>query len=52
MTRKKGTRYTEEQKAEIIKRMMPPNNEAVAKISKEEGKKRPKRFWGTTRTND
>lgn len=37
MTKHNGTRYTQEQKAEIIQRMMPPNNEAVAKISKEEG---------------
>ena len=37
MTRQNGTRYTHERKAEIIQRMMPPNNEAVAQISKEEG---------------
>lgn len=37
MTRNNGTRYTQERKKEIIKRMMPPNNETVALISKEEG---------------
>ncbi|MFJ8067319.1 transposase [Psychrobacillus sp. NPDC096426] len=37
MTKQNGTRYTQERKVEIIGRMMPPNNEAVAKISKEEG---------------
>ncbi len=37
MTGKNGVRYTQERKAEIIKRMMPPNNESVAQISKEEG---------------
>ncbi|MFK4998718.1 transposase [Bacillus sp. N9] len=37
MTRRNGTRYTQERKVEVINRMMPPNNESVAKISKEEG---------------
>lgn len=37
MTGSNGTRYTQERKDEIIKRMMPPNNESVAEISKEEG---------------
>ena len=37
MTRHNGTRYTQERRTEIIKRMMPPNNESVARISKEEG---------------
>ncbi|WP_144513358.1 transposase [Bacillus sp. FJAT-22090] len=37
MTRQHGTRYTQERKTEIIRRMMPPNNEAVAQISKAEG---------------
>lgn len=37
MTRQNGTRYTQERRTEIIKRMMPPNNESVARISKEEG---------------
>jgi transposase len=37
MTGKNGVRYTQERKAEIIQRMMPPNNESVAQISKEEG---------------
>lgn len=37
MTRNNGTRYTQERRTEIIKRMMPPNNESVARISKEEG---------------
>ncbi|WP_246097031.1 hypothetical protein [Psychrobacillus soli] len=36
MTRQNGTRYTQERKTEIIGRMMPPNNEAVVQISKEE----------------
>ncbi|MED3700215.1 transposase, partial [Heyndrickxia sporothermodurans] len=30
-------RYSQEQKEAIVKRMMPPNNESVAKIAKEEG---------------
>lgn len=37
MTGKNRVRYTQERKAEVIKRMMPPNNESVAQISKEEG---------------
>lgn len=37
MTGRTRIRYTQEQKDEIVKRMMPPHNEAVAKISKEEG---------------
>lgn len=37
MTERKGIRYSPERKSEIVKRMMPPNNESVAKISKEEG---------------
>jgi transposase len=37
MTEKSGARYTQEQKAAIVKRMMPPNNESVSQISKEEG---------------
>lgn len=37
MTSKNGVRYTQERKAEIIKRMMPPNNESVAQLSKNEG---------------
>lgn len=37
MTRKNGVRYSQEKKEAIIKRMMPPNNESVAQISKEEG---------------
>jgi len=37
MTRKNGKRYSQEQKEAIIKRMMPPNNESVTQISKEEG---------------
>jgi transposase-like protein len=37
MTSKNGVRYTQERKNEIIQRMMPPNNESVAQISKEEG---------------
>ena len=37
MTGRNGTRYTPERKAEIIGRMMPPNNESVAQISKVEG---------------
>jgi transposase len=30
-------RYSQEQKEAIVKRMMPPNNESVAQIAKEEG---------------
>lgn len=37
MTGKNGLRYSQEQKEAITKRMMPPNNESVTKISKEEG---------------
>lgn len=37
MTSKNGVRYTQERKTEAIKRMMAPNNESVAHISKEEG---------------
>lgn len=37
MTKRNGIRYSEEQKASIVKRMMPPYNETVAKIAKEEG---------------
>jgi transposase-like protein len=37
MTEKNGARYSQEQKEAIIKRMMPPNNESVSKISKEVG---------------
>jgi transposase-like protein len=37
MTEKNRVRYTKEQKEAIIKRMMPPNNEPVTQISKEEG---------------
>ncbi len=37
MTEKNGARYSQEQKEAIIKRMMPPNNESVSRISKEVG---------------
>lgn len=37
MTRKNGVRYSQEQKEAIIKRMMPPHNESVPQIAKEEG---------------
>lgn len=37
MKAKNGVRYSREQKEAIIKRMMPPHNESVANISKEEG---------------
>jgi transposase len=37
MTGKNRVRYSQELKAAIVKRMMPPNNESVARISKEEG---------------
>jgi transposase len=30
-----GKRYTEEEKAPIVKRMMPPNNESVSQLSEE-----------------
>jgi transposase len=32
-----GKRYTEEMKASIVKRMMPPNNESVGQLSEELG---------------
>ncbi|GAE37708.1 transposase IS3/IS911 family protein [Halalkalibacter akibai JCM 9157] len=35
--KKNGVRYSREQKEAIVKRMMPPHNESVATISKEEG---------------
>src|SRR5690625_6759471 len=37
MTEGKRRRYTAEYKTEIIKRLMPPNNESVVAISREEG---------------
>jgi transposase len=37
MTEKLGRRYTKEIKDSIIKRMMPPNNEAISRISNETG---------------
>ncbi|TQS75927.1 transposase [Ornithinibacillus gellani] len=37
MTRKNGIRYSEEEKAKVVKRMMPPKNESVSKISEETG---------------
>lgn len=37
MTGRNRVRYSQEQKEAIVKRMMPPNNESVAQISKEEG---------------
>lgn len=37
MTRRNGVRYSQEQKEAIVKRMMPPNNESVSQIAKEEG---------------
>jgi transposase len=37
MKEKNGVRYSQKQKEAIIKRMMPPNNESVSYISKEEG---------------
>ncbi|GAE28193.1 transposase IS3/IS911 family protein [Halalkalibacter wakoensis JCM 9140] len=37
MKEKNGVRYSKEQKEAIVKRMMPPHNESVATISKEEG---------------
>jgi transposase len=37
MKEKNGVRYSQKQKEAIIKRMMPPNNESVLHISKEEG---------------
>jgi transposase len=37
MTGKNRVRYSQDQKEAIVKRMMPPNNESVAQIAKEEG---------------
>lgn len=37
MTGKLGTRYTKEMKESIVKRMMPPINESISKISEEVG---------------
>ena len=37
MTSKNGVRFTQERKAEVVKRMVAPNNESVAQIAKEEG---------------
>jgi transposase-like protein len=37
MTEKLGKRYPKELKESIIKRMMPPNNEAISQISEEVG---------------
>lgn len=37
MTGKNRVRYSQEQKEAIVKRMMPPNNESVTQIMKEEG---------------
>jgi transposase len=37
MTGKLGTRYTKEMKESIVKRMMPPTNESISKISEEVG---------------
>ena len=37
MTGKNRVRYSQEQKEAIVKRMMPPNNESVTPIAKEEG---------------
>ena len=37
MTEKNRVRYSQGQKEAIVKRMMPPNNESVAQIAKEEG---------------
>lgn len=37
MTGRNRVRYSQEQKEAIVKRMMPPNNESVGQISKEEG---------------
>jgi transposase len=37
MTKRNGIRYTQERKTAITKRMMPPHNESVAHIAKEEG---------------
>jgi transposase len=37
MTGKLGKRYTNEMKESILKRMMPPNNEPISKLSDETG---------------
>ncbi|UOY92118.1 transposase [Ectobacillus sp. JY-23] len=37
MTGKLGKRYTKEMKEAAIKRMMPPNNEAISRLSEETG---------------
>ncbi|WML41222.1 transposase [Neobacillus sp. OS1-2] len=37
MTEKLGRRYSREIKESIVKRMMPPNNEAISRISEETG---------------
>ena len=37
MTEKLGKRYSKEIKDSILKRMMPPNNEAISRISEETG---------------
>ena len=37
MTGKLGNRYTQEMKDSILKRMMPPNNEPISKLSDETG---------------
>ena len=37
MTEKLGKRYSKEIKESILKRMMPPNNEAISRISEEVG---------------
>ncbi len=37
MKEKNGLRYSKEQKEAIVKRMMPPHNESVATIAREEG---------------
>lgn len=37
MTGKLGKRYSDEMKESILKRMMPPNNEAISKLSDETG---------------
>lgn len=37
MTKKNGKRYSEEIKASVMERMMPPNNESVNQLTKELG---------------
>lgn len=37
MAEKNGIRYTKEQKAKIVERMMPPKNESVAQLAQELG---------------